>query len=175
MALYLLLGPFYVGPVYTFLAPFTTTPSTPSWPLLLRPLLHFLGPFYCWSFCTFLALYYGPLYTLAPLSRPFLHLGPSITAPSTPSWSLYYGPLLHLLGPFFYNPFNTILASLLWHPSTHNHVKIDVFLKKILILGRFLRFFLHLRVPSHAGDLWTFLKLPQAFDVTYRRAKRIFI
>ena len=37
MALYPLLGPFCFGPFYTFLAPSTTTPSTPSWLLLLRP------------------------------------------------------------------------------------------------------------------------------------------
>jgi len=120
MALYLLLGPFYVGPLFT-----------PSWPLLLRPLLHLLGPFYFDPFYTFLApftadpsahswpsttalckpwpLYHGPFYTLAPLSRPLLHLlghstmapfynslVPSSTTPSTLSWPLYCGTLLHI-------------------------------------------------------------------------------
>ena len=95
---------FQIWPCISFLAPSMSALFTPSWPLLLRPLLHLLGPFYFDPFYTFLApftadpsahswpsttalctpwpLYHGPFYTLAPLSRPLLHLlGHSTMAP----------------------------------------------------------------------------------------------
>jgi len=182
MALYPLLGPFYFGPFYTFWAPSTTTTSTPSWLLLLRP-----PSAHSWPSTTALStpwpLYHSPFYTfLAPLLRPLLHLfGPSTRAPSTPFWLFYWGLFYTFLAPSSTTPSTLswpLYCGILLHMYlciAHNHVIIDVFLKKLLILGRFLPFFLHFQVPSHAGDLCTFLKLPQAFDVTYRRAKRIFI
>jgi len=85
-----------IWPFIPFLAPSTSALFTLSGPLLLQPLLHLLGSFYC-----------GPLlHILGPLLRPFLHLDPSTTAPSTPSWPHYYGPfstfLALLLGPLLH-------------------------------------------------------------------------
>ena len=78
-----------IWPFIHFLAPSTSALFTLSGPLLLQPLLQLLGSFYC-----------GPLlHILGPLLRPFLHLDPSTTAPSTPSWPLYFGPICTFFAP----------------------------------------------------------------------------
>ena len=53
-----------------YLCPSTTAPSTPCWPSTMA----LSTPFWPFLQYTFLALYYSPFSTLAPLKWPLLHL-----------------------------------------------------------------------------------------------------